>query len=196
MKMLEPQIGKVTYATWRNKFEYGWHDSWVMGIDGERTSKPVDWHDSYNRLIKEKKTFVQSRMSQGDLFYKMFLGDIALGPQCQKQCKYKYDKSSADIRIGDLWGPTYDSDQKGVSAVIAFTEKGQNIIESLTGVTLVEHPFEVVAEGQMKRNAHARETAPVVMYCLRHGIAIDGSILKMVDFAQRVITKIKVTFNK
>lgn len=196
MKMLEPQIGKVTYATWRNKFEYGWHDSWVMGIDGERTSKPVDWHDSYNRLIKEKKTFVQSRMSQGDLFYKMFLGDIALGPQCQKQCKYKYDKSSADIRIGDLWGPTYDSDQKGVSAVIAFTEKGQNIIESLTGVTLVEHPFEVVAEGQMKRNAHARETAPVVMFCLRHGIAIDGGILKMVDFAQRVITKIKVTFNK
>lgn len=55
VKMLEPKIGKVTYASWRNKFEYGWHDSWLMGMDGERTSKPVDWHDSYNLLIREKK---------------------------------------------------------------------------------------------------------------------------------------------
>lgn len=55
IKMLEPKIGKITYASWRNKFDYGWHDSWLMGIDGEKTSKPVNWHDSYNILIKEKK---------------------------------------------------------------------------------------------------------------------------------------------
>lgn len=53
--MLEPKIGEVTYASWRNKFEYGWHDSWLMGMDGEKTSKPIDWHDSYNLLIREKK---------------------------------------------------------------------------------------------------------------------------------------------
>ena len=61
IKMLEPKIGKVTYASWRNKFEYGWHDNWLMGIDGANTSKPIDWHDSYNLLIREKKTAVQSR---------------------------------------------------------------------------------------------------------------------------------------
>lgn len=48
MKMLEPKIGKITYASWRNKFDYGWHDSWLMGIDGEKTEQSVDWHDSYN----------------------------------------------------------------------------------------------------------------------------------------------------
>lgn len=85
IKMLEPLIGKVTYASWRNKYEYGWHDSWIMGIDGEKNAQPIDWHDSYNLLIREKKTFVQSRRSQGDLFYKLFLGDVCLGSQCEKK---------------------------------------------------------------------------------------------------------------
>lgn len=191
IKMLEPKIGKVTYASWRNKFDYGWHDSWLMGMDGENTSKPVDCHDSYNLLIRKKKTYIQSRLSQGDLFYKLFLGDVALGPQCEKQCKYKYDKSSADIRIGDLWGETYKDNQKGVSALVAFTAKGREVVEGLQNVTLVEHPFEVVAEGQMKQNAKAKETRTAVMYLLRKGFTLNGVVFKIVLFSQRVITKLK-----
>lgn len=191
IKMLEPKIGKVTYASWRNKFEYGWHDSWLMGIDGENTSKPVDWHDSYNLLIREKKSFIQSRMSQGDMFYKLFLGDICLGPQCEKNCKYKYDQSSADIRIGDLWGETYKNDQKGVSALVAFTDRGRDIIENLQNVTLIEHPFDVVAEGQMKNNAHHKEVSFVIMYLLRHGYPITSAVFKFTMFCQRVISKLK-----
>lgn len=191
IKMLEPKIGKVTYASWRNKFEYGWHDSWLMGIDGENTSKPVDWHDSYNLLIREKKSFIQSRMSQGDMFYKLFLGDICLGPQCEKNCKYKYDQSSADIRIGDLWGETYKKDQKGVSALVAFTDRGRDIIENLQNVTLIEHPFDVVAEGQMKKNAHHKEVSFVIMYLLSHGYPITSAVFKFTMFCQRVISKLK-----
>lgn len=55
LKILEPIVGEVTYASWRNKFEYGWHDSWLMGVDGNKTSKAIDWHDSYNLLIRGKK---------------------------------------------------------------------------------------------------------------------------------------------
>ncbi|MBO8474036.1 MAG: Coenzyme F420 hydrogenase/dehydrogenase, beta subunit C-terminal domain, partial [Bacteroidetes bacterium] len=44
---IEKITGKITYASWRNKFT-GWHDSWAMSIDGELTGKPIDWHDSYN----------------------------------------------------------------------------------------------------------------------------------------------------
>ena len=191
IKMLEPKIGEVTYASWRNKFEYGWHDSWIMGIDDINTSKPIDWRNSYNLILSGKKTFIQSRKSQGDLFYKLFLGDIALGPQCEKQCKYKYDQSSADIRIGDLWGNTYKDDQKGVSALISFTEKGREIVEGLKNVTLVEHPFEVVAEGQMKKNAHGKEMRSIVMFMLRHDIALNSYLFKVIMFSQRVISKLK-----
>ena len=183
IRMLEPIIGEVTYASWRNKFDYGWHDSWLMGLDSANTCKPVDWHDSYNILIRGKKTFIQSRRSQGDLFYKLFLGDVCLGPQCQKQCKYKYDKSSADIRIGDLWGKTYQTDQKGVSALISFTEKGKKVIEGLKEVTLVEHPFDVVAEGQMKKNAKDAPFHKIVSYVLYRRGTIDKSIEHIIDFA-------------
>jgi len=191
IKMLEPKIGKVTYASWRNKFEYGWHDSWLMGIDGETTAKPTDWSTEYKSLIAEKETFIQSRMSQGDMFYKLFLGDICLGPQCEKNCKYKYDQSSADIRIGDLWGETYKNDQKGVSALVAFTDRGRDIIENLQNVTLIEHPFDVVAEGQMKKNAHHKELSFLIMYLLRQGYPISSAVFKFIMMCQRIISKLK-----
>lgn len=190
VKMLEPKIGKVVYASWRNKFEYGWHDNWLMGIEGTKTSKTVDWTDDYNELIKERITTIQSRKSQGDLFYKLFLGDLCTGPQCGKDCKYKYNQSAADVRIGDLWGRTYKDNEDGVSALVAYTEKGVSIIEHLKNVTLVEHPFNIVAEGQMKRNAKAKELQPLVMYMLRKNVPLQGVAFKIVFFVQRLITKI------
>lgn len=145
---VEKKIGKITYVSWRNKFT-GWHDSWAMSIDGEKTGEKVNWHDSYNILIRGKKGFYNSRLSQGDSFYRLFLSDSCLGKACYERCKFKYDCSSADIRIGDLWGKTYQNDENGVSAAIAFTEKGDEVLHQCN-CTLMEHPFEVVAEGQMR----------------------------------------------
>lgn len=102
-----------------------------------------------NILIKGKKGLYNSRLSQGDAFYRLFLSDSCLGKACYDKCKFKYDKSSADIRIGDLWGKTYQKNEDGVSAAIAFTSKGDEVLQQCN-CTLVEHPFEVVAEGQMK----------------------------------------------
>lgn len=171
IKMLEPQIGRVTYASWRNK-QTGWHDSWSMDLIGDK-GRSISW------------------MSKGDMFYKLFLGDMTLGPQCQKQCKYKYDKSSADIRIGDLWGQTYLKDQKGVSSLVTFTTKGLDIVEELTNVTLIEHSFEIVAEGQMKNNAYQKELSQIVRYLLRKEVSLTNPLFKTVFFIQRIISKLK-----
>lgn len=173
IKMLEPQIGEVTYASWRNKFEYGWHDNWLMYLEGG-------------------KSFIKSRRSQGDLFYKLFLGDICLGPQCQKQCKYKYNKSSADIRIGDLWGETYKDNEEGVSAIVAFTEKGRELINELQGVTLTEHPFEIVAEGQMKENAKPALLSSFIVFLLRKGVGLNSILFKTIYNIQRFINVVKI----
>ena len=145
LEMVEKETGRPTFVSWRNKVT-GWHDSWAVMFDNK---KIVDWHDSYHLLIGEKKGVVNSRRSQGDLFYKYFLNDTCLGEACYDKCKFKYDKSAADIRIGDLWGPTYQNDEKGVSALVAFTEKGLNWINKID-INKIEHPFEIVAEGQMK----------------------------------------------
>ena len=165
IREVEKVTGKITYVSWRNKFT-GWHDSWAMSIDGERTGKKVDWHDSYNMLIRKKKGFYNSRLSQGDAFYRLFLGDVCLGKACYEKCKFKYDQSSADIRIGDLWGKAYQDNEEGVSAAIAFTEKGNEILKRCH-CTLVEHPFEVVAEGQMKKAPKVRSYYNKTMDLLR-----------------------------
>ena len=69
----------------------------------------------------------ESRWSKGDIFYRLFLGDYCMNPACHKNCKYKYDQSAADIHIGDAWGTKYAKDENGVSSVIVFSEKGQNM---------------------------------------------------------------------
>ena len=189
LEICERKVGKITYASWRNKTT-GWHDSWNMGLDGEEHGEKVNWHDSYNLLIREKKTFLQSRLSQGDIFYRLFLQDFCMNPACRKDCKYKYDKSSADIRIGDLWGKIYQNNEDGVSAAIAFTIKGKEIIEA-TNCFLKEHPFEVVAEGQMKKNCGKAETSFLVYPLLHSKLYIPEIIWRAALFPQRVINYIR-----
>lgn len=124
----EKKVGKLTSVSWRNK-STGWHDSWAMVMEGKKS--------------------LTSRLSQGDMFYRLFLSDTCLGKACYEKCKFKYDRSSADIRIGDLWGKTYTKNEEGVSAAIAFTQKGHEVLRRCN-CEWVEHPFEVVAEEQMK----------------------------------------------
>ena len=147
-KWAETKVGKITYASWRNKFT-GWHDSWAMSINGEeRCGDKVDWHDSYNMLIRGKKGFLNGRWTKGDAFYEFFLSNMCLGKACYNSCKYKYAHSSADIRIGDAWGSHYKNDEDGVCVAIAFTERGNNLLQSIN-CNLEVLPLDVAAEGQM-----------------------------------------------
>ena len=148
----EKQVGKITYASWRNK-RTGWHDSWAMGIDGVEHGEKINWHDSYDILIRGKKSYIESRLSEGDMFFKLFLTDSCLGKQCYNKCKYKFNSSSADIRIGDLWGTTYEDNEEGVSAAISFTANGYDILNSINCL-LVKHTLDIVAEYQMKECPH------------------------------------------
>ena len=193
IREVEKVTGKITYVSWRNKFT-GWHDSWAMSIDGEKTGKKVDWHDSYNMLIREKKGYYNSRLSQGDAFYRLFLGDACLGKACYKKCKFKYDQSSADIRIGDLWGKTYQDNEDGVSAAIAFTEKGDEILKR-SNCTLVEHPFEVVAEGQMKQMPTIKVYRNRVIDLLREEKTSIFSIAKFVTIQQKMRRYVTLLWN-
>lgn len=179
LQLVEKEIGCVTSVAWRNKF--------------------AGWHDSYNISISGEKQLYNSRLSEGDVFYKLFLGDYCCNPACQKNCKYKYDKSSADIRIGDFWGNTYAKDEDGVSAAVAFTDKGDELLKSLD-CTLQSFPFEIVAEGQLKKNVGRHLLANVVHKWLSSSSSGQGliKVVFFVDWAcrlpQRCINKIKRQF--
>lgn len=140
--------GRATFVSWRNKAT-GWQDSWAMCVDVDKAS--LDWHDSYEIIIKLKEHTYQSRMTTGDLFFKYFLGNVCLNECCYKDCKYKMTNSAADIRIGDFWGETYAADNKGTSAVITFTQKGADIVAGLSDGACDIRPEAManVTEGQM-----------------------------------------------
>ena len=138
---------RVTSVSWRDK-QTGWHDSWVMSIDGERQDGGQHG-GSGSATGGVTAVHTSTRLSQGDAFFRLFLCDQCLGKACYERCKFKYDRSSADIRIGDLWGNTFSTDEKGVTAVAAFTDKGREAVEQ-SGCELTVLPFETIAEGQMK----------------------------------------------
>lgn len=171
LQEVEKLTGNVTYVSWRNKL--------------------TAWHDSYDLLIRGGKSFYNSRLSQGDRFYRFFLSDACLGKACYERCKYKYDRSAADIRIGDLWGNTYKSNEDGVSAAVAFTEKGNKILCSC-GCELIEHPFNVVAEGQMKecpRRPRLRSWI-LVRFCSGHSLRSTLIMYKLCCLLKRIINKL------
>ena len=141
--------GKITSVSWRNK-SAGWHDSYVVDVNEE-----------------------SSRFSRGDLFFKFFLSDSCLGEACYR-CDYKYDKSAADIRIGDLWGKKYRDNEEGVSALIALTPKGDDVVRNLRDCTLIREPFEIAAEGQMKRSPKRPVYYRLVLRLLRSKLSLKA----------------------
>lgn len=124
------KLGTLKTVSWRNKLK-GWRNSYCVTIDGSEGSL-YSWNGK-------------------DDFFTMFLGDACLGKACYDSCKFKYNKSAADIRIGDFWGETYKDRQDGVSSVLAFSLKANTILKE-ANLELEQHPLEVVASGQMTKN--------------------------------------------
>lgn len=168
-------IEELSGVAWRNK-QFGWHDSYAISLSQES--------------IKERQKENISRFSTGNAFYEMFFCDSCFNKACYSKCKFKYDQSSADVRVGDFWGNTYKDDDKGVSAVVAFTEKGKSLIMN-SDIERTEHPFEVVAEGQMKSSLILTLKDKIIFNILKTDIP-----LKMVVACKRVLNKIEKYMKK
>ena len=190
-KLVEKKVGRLTNVSWRDKM-FGWHDSWAMTIDGEKNCDYLK-HNG-NALMSEKKNAFCSRLSQGDIFYKLFLGDFCMNSACRDTCRFKYDKSSADIRIGDLWGSIYKNNEDGVSAVVAFTNRGSLLINKLN-CHLISHPFEEVSEGQMKENCKKAPLAFVSNIMLHSGIDYPKWMWNALIKSNMIYKKIKGKWN-
>ncbi|MDE6268444.1 MAG: Coenzyme F420 hydrogenase/dehydrogenase, beta subunit C-terminal domain [Muribaculaceae bacterium] len=191
---IESKIGEATFVSWRNKTT-GWQDSWSMCADIDAES--LDWHNSYNLKIRGKKHLYQSRMSEGDLFYKFFLGNYCLNECCYKDCKYKMCISAADIRIGDLWGKTYSNENNGTSAVVAFTPIGLEIISHLAKSTcsVQEIPVVTATEGQMKAPANEPWVKDSILKSLKTDKTLSSIAMKWCRIYQTSIIP-KRAFNK
>lgn len=86
---------------------------------------------------------------QENLFMQGFLKNIYLRPSCYK-CQFKSGKSGADITLGDFWhiwkfnSAFYDN--KGISAVIIYTNSGLKFIENIK-MKSIEVPYKKILYG-------------------------------------------------
>lgn len=170
------KVEDISNITWRNK-KNGWHNSWAI------TMKDKLDNDIYFSLHRN-----------GDKFYKMFLGHYCLGDQCHKNCKYKLLNSSSDIRLGDFWGNKYSDNQKGVSSVITFSKKGNDIISSIDNLEFITETISVACEGQMKESAKANITRPLVRYFLKTKMNLKTILyfVFIIELPFKVLKKINV----
>lgn len=194
LQIVEKITGKVTYASWRNKTT-GWHDSYAIAIDGSLNNKEFDNDAPFDELIKERKSFYNSRLSQGDLFFQLFLGDFCSNNSCAKDCKYKNCNSAADIRIGDLWGKAYKDNEEGVSALLIFTPKGEEIIKQCN-CTFIKHPIDIVTEDQLKKNIKHPFVRPIIMYMIKTHYKLPTYSWRFVFLLYGIIRKTQTLIKK
>lgn len=122
-------IGNFNSVTWRNKAD-GWHKSYRLDIKAESG----EYHHTGLKF---------------DDFFNLYFSNASLSPACFDKCKYKQDQSSADIRIGDMWGAEYNSSRDGINSIICFTEIGHEAILKADCI-LKPHSLDEVLSGQMK----------------------------------------------
>lgn len=95
--------------------------------------KSTGWLDFSLKIEQNgKQTFVEP-MSR-NIYMKAFLRDLSLRPSCYN-CPSKSGKSHADIALADFWGHQLinpsEFDNMGTSLVLAYTDKGKNLISNL-----------------------------------------------------------------
>lgn len=145
--------GNVHFASWRGK-QTGWHDSWVVELNGDNGSSISWW-------------------SKGDIFYRFFLRNRCLNTCCYDNCRYKDCSSMADLRIGDLWGTKYESNHEGVNGILVFTDKGNDILQKLNSrIELISEPINVVTQVQLKNCPKRPSTYNYVTKALRSNVAL------------------------
>lgn len=162
------RLGDIKAISWRNK-TFGWHNSYCINIEGT------------------EKTF--RSWSGKDNFYTLFLGNACLNKACYDNCKFKYDHSSADIRIGDLWSKQFKDNKEGVCATVVFSEAGNDALKK-ANLHLEEYTFEQVAKGQMRSCAKRPWYYKIVMNNIKNNRSSLSSICVII----RLINRLNVHF--
>ena len=134
-----PKGSEITHINFRDKEKYDWNN-FSLAID-----------------FNNKKRY--NRTNTKDFFMQVFLSDICLRDSCYV-CHYKNHQTLADITLADLWGAKeiipHMYDEKGVSLVITYTPKGQELLEAI-------HPYiekqEITLEKVGKYNPSLRKPA-------------------------------------
>ena len=116
--------------------------AYTMDITGCETydkvtfrSKTHAWHEFCFAFFFNSKQY--SSKKSKDPFYDIFFGMDMMNDACYN-CNSRSTMAYGDIRLGDYWGEKYDTDTKGVSAVVLKSSKGVDFFNAIKGKLNIE----------------------------------------------------------
>lgn len=89
--------------------------------------KEKGWHNKCISVKTCNSSYIESEKK--DNFYAFFNQSNCYMKTCY-ECPYR-EKSLADIRLGDYWGSRFRKDKKGVSMVVAISQKGYDLLSDI-----------------------------------------------------------------
>lgn len=128
-----------------------------MSVDSfdtiEFRSKVRGWHKFCFKFTKGQKVYISPPAR--DAFYTIFFDKSAFNRACY-DCKLRNTTQYTDIRLGDFWGYRYDTDKKGVSAVVACSKQGNDLILKFNeNARVLNVTFNEMIKGQSYGRTHA-----------------------------------------
>ena len=108
-----------------------WEKSDIRNISFR--DKKTGWK-TYSFVIENENGNILTELSSKNAFMRGFLADLYTRPSCHA-CPAKQLKSGSDLTLGDFWGieslmPEIDDD-KGVSAIIVNSDKGNQVLHNI-----------------------------------------------------------------
>lgn len=110
--------------------------------------KVRSWSDFCLRIDFENEKQFLAPHNRDYYYYYYFLANVGLRPSCH-HCAYRGLERASDLTIGDAWGingymPEFN-DEKGVSAIITHTDKGNAFLTEIKdSLELKDIPIEMV----------------------------------------------------
>lgn len=129
------------------------HDRYDIALESAETVfryKPRGWRERY--IYTTDGIHEACLHQRRDFYFLIFEAGQCYAPCCY-ECPWRAT-SVADVRLGDYWGPRFESDETGVSMLLALTDKGCEVVRDLASTGEVhEQPFEDYMHYQQTVNA-------------------------------------------
>lgn len=201
--------GVPSPGIWREYLDYlSQKTNSTIGKVNFRNKNGCGWHNSTVKIESTTGDMLLNESQSQAFFFRLFFNHLILRPCCYS-CQYANLNRVGDITIGDYWGienhyPELDDD-KGVSLVMANTEKGKQLLKRIgSDLQLLEITEEECLQPNLKASAQdygGRDT--FWAYHKKCGLEwagkrmghLDKSFLdKIVILGMRVIEKIRNCF--
>lgn len=140
--------------------------------------KPSGWRQIHLYATDGQKEYCCDKTQ--DPFFRMFEIGNCYMESCY-DCRWRVH-SEADVRLGDYWGPRFESDSHGVNMAVCFTVRGEALMQQVSAAgygCLNAYPVEDYLSFQQSENLPKPVFYDALMTALRHEhVEIDKIIRK------------------